>query len=188
MANLIYVVIAAILYAAIYYLFLGKQGTNTYSTNYSQPTTTTDETANWKTYTSKYGYSFEYPSNWKAESGNLDADDEIRIVFKDPKNIPTELQILLKNPRDLPKNMSFDDWIKTNFPSSPDIPQKEKEITIAENVKAKEISSSYEGVSKLVLIPYQSKVYSLQFNVVFGKMTTYEEAIYNQILSTFKFE
>lgn len=50
-----------------------------YSNNQSKlnpqptPTSTSDETANWKTYTNKkYGFSFKYPSNWVENEGKIE--------------------------------------------------------------------------------------------------------------------
>src|SRR5437879_5437512 len=63
----VYLLIAVVLYGAIYYFVLSKKGTSPVSQTYktapsTQPTPTpSDETANWKTYTSKdKSFSFNY--------------------------------------------------------------------------------------------------------------------------------
>lgn len=77
---LIYAIIALVVYGAIYFLFLSKQGSNPYSTSnqapnsISQPTQVQvaspstiryGETANWKTYTDPKGiFSTQYPADW----------------------------------------------------------------------------------------------------------------------------
>ena len=75
---LVYLIIAAVIYAGVYYLLQSKQNPKPYSTTVptptiiSQPTPTPDPTANWKTYTDKNKtFTFKYPSNWEEPTVNL---------------------------------------------------------------------------------------------------------------------
>ncbi len=97
------VVLLAVVGAGSY--FLGQQsGTQTAQPAASIPTPTTpptvptpDETANWKTYSSsKYGFSFKYPSNYTVEEnkGNGVTPDEVTGYLLKDENGNTGLKFL----------------------------------------------------------------------------------------------
>lgn len=70
---LLYVLIGALAYGAIYYFFFYQKGDYTYT-----PQNTTDQYANWQTYTnSQYGFEFRYPDNF------FDTGHEPKVLAKD---------------------------------------------------------------------------------------------------------
>lgn len=85
--SLIYLFIAAVVYGAVYFLFLSKQGLNPYSANTQapkstpQPTQAVDETTNWKTYRDdKLRYEFKYPPN-NIEPSRMQGDTTFVIGY-----------------------------------------------------------------------------------------------------------
>lgn len=67
---LIYIVLAVVIYAGVYYFIQSRQGSNPYSVTYPsvtpQPTLTPDPTSNWQIYNNiKYNYTVKYPRDWE---------------------------------------------------------------------------------------------------------------------------
>lgn len=196
---LIYVVIAAIIYAGIYYLVLSKQGTKSYQTKYSTPTTlptiapqptTTQEqtvdTSNWKTYTNdKYGFSFQYPSTYQLKE-NTKVDPYAVIVVEDISKIGT-ISNVARGPfmhiTIILNESSISDFIND--------PQNDLLLTGEEDlgpnsftIARKKIGQEPGAPSKYYLIKHGDRI----IEILNSPGYPLDKSIFNQILSTFTFE
>ncbi len=132
----------------------------------SQPSSNTDETANWKTYTnSEVGYSFLYPSDWQISGSGKDVSaekDNYKLNFFIP---PYKTGAIPSTDTYTTKNITINNkqYIGTIFWK--DQNNKVLDFETVDIAKGLEIH-----------FYYKDQIYSDQYS-----------AIFDQILSTFKF-
>jgi hypothetical protein len=153
-------------------------------------------TTNWKIYTDdEFDFSFRYPSAWFLEVQSYD-DNESKVFFIDasPINIPTSNEHRRIGLVNIQVHHSNPDYIKKNralFTKGQPVAIGEErisayrieEITAADDLRTGMQDIHYNGVS---FIQQNEYIYTLSIQ---AKNTEYEEykAIFDQILSTFKF-
>lgn len=150
---------------------------------------TTDETADWQTYTDdQYGFSFKYPKDWQFSLAAVDMQapfdsyDSLGIYSKTPREDQPEggrsLQIKLYN-----TNQFSEAFIKQNNDKNK-ITQitKPKEIVNIAGVKASHITVPTDlGINDELIFFDQD----IKKPIVISYLK--DDSIHNQILSTFKF-
>lgn len=154
-----------------------------------------DETASWKKYKSKFGYEIKYPMEWSEshESNAFQSGDE--IAFKFTEQIPSEgggfppgAILILANPESF-KGTSLKDWYNNKNPS-PQVPVNLLETTL-NGLNVLKISHG-DGSNITYYIQEKGKIYAINYAytvVSSGKLTqAYYSKLFDQILSTFKFE
>lgn len=125
-----------------YYQDLSKP-TPTVTTSTATPATTTDETADWKTYTNdSYGFLFKYPNSevivdWFAQSPATIA----RITHEKNKNVETEFGSITFLGYDNQQKLTPEEWIKQNKKAGSLIPDKTIEYYIKSSIDSREAYS-----------------------------------------------
>lgn len=168
-----------------------KSATISTTTNNSAPTTVTDETQDWQTYTnSTFNYSIKYPKNWSIIQGHTyAADDSESIKNKSieiiDNNQKTVMQIYIDSKSQI-GNITLNEFAK--------------QITPLDKTKVSNITNykvnTFDGVSALV--EFTDKVPGLQsglryfiknnnYYVTFSTEESKISANISNILSTFKF-
>jgi hypothetical protein len=175
---------------------------------------TTDETANWETYTnSKLGFSLKYPTDLsiKETNNSITFDNYQKFGIEDPSKAQSPLindiepqfvgiNITLGS---VDKNKSLEDYLNEKFPDSPEvtgIPSYKAEkskgkiesVTVdgLSGISVKESYFHWETVERLVWVKKGDKLFEF---TVFGcgeTPPTYSKVgneTFDQILSTFKF-
>jgi len=199
--------------AAGYFLGVNKQSqiyqppTTTYTTPpTSTPTPMSDETANWKTYKSKYGYSLNYPSNWSVKTENwkegaiqyeISSDIEAELRYTEPNQPshggrPYGTTIMLRVPVSNNQNTSLQEWPKVKIRINDISYTKTENLTIA---GIKSIKIDYTWGTSFVFIPYKKNIYEIvnsPFTTEQSPSRNYKnlydyDQLFRQILSTFKF-
>ncbi|MBI4130628.1 hypothetical protein HY468_04885 [Candidatus Roizmanbacteria bacterium] len=162
----------------------------------------------WKTYTSKYGYSLQYPKEWEVKTGNwkegslqygLQPDEEIALRYSEPNQPPHGgfaygIAVNLVIPKDNPENLSPNEWAKKTLTLSLNGTPVVDETTsttktiIVGGIEALKVTTFFNGKSNTIFIPYKNKMYLIRSSVFTTeeKLVNYENII-NQILSTFQF-
>jgi len=161
------------------------------------PTQAPDPTANWKTYTSIYGYEIQYPLGWKVnttrwvEKGQLEdiqlslgENEEARIVFRDYSKPAQEggppiytHELILNKPKENTSAVSIDEWIKKELGNEFDL----SDLTETKVAGIRSVKRNWSNV-ETVYIPYKNRIYSLSYTG--GNNVSLP---FDQILSTFKF-
>lgn len=169
------------------------------------PTSTPDPTANWKTYTNhEYGYSVEYPSDWKvSEAKPPNTPDwpydilqenqlhEVKFLEEKIDTWPGSFVILVnKNP----ENFDTKSWASNYFVpliSDPtvNLAEPQGEISINNHTAYKFSVFEFDGYRTEIGLVKNGNIYMFTFTDDTPNDPNLEEhkEIYNQILSTFKF-
>lgn len=193
---LLYVIIGGIVYAGVYYFFLGKNGydSNTYTGQYNQPTI--NPTANWQTYTNtKDGYSIKYPSSLfiddSLEKDKILVTHEVSFLLKSNTNIKGILQPAI-GVNILPQtSTNVDTFVQQLSMILKDKIVPFKSVTV-DGQKAYRSENLHKGsdprLSANVISTYVGKdnrIYDIA--VAYGDNNEQLRNIYDQMLSTFKF-
>lgn len=176
---------------------LSKQVTELKS---SSSTTTTDETANWKTYTNAtYGFSFKYPSDWsKEEFGN---NSQVIVSSADTKQLVDEGKLHPGYANNLvvtyystinSENARGGSWegqrtysnLADYFTDAKAAKQKTGETTVG-GVKAYEVGITGLGGNFGIMIERSNGIYELSFERRTKKSELTQDE--KNILSTFQF-
>ncbi len=162
---------------------------------------TIDPTANWKTFTSKYGYSVKYPQNYSVKTGDwtefgqsfgIQKNDEIvirSIEQTKPKMAgPYGDLISLKLPEANPQHLSSEQWANEKLQST-DYPAKivTHEVVVNKIKSIQAYRADFPGIL-YVFVPQNEKIYTLVHapSGIESEKADYKQT-FNQILSTFKF-
>lgn len=179
---------------------------NTMVSKIPQPTIKVDETANWKTYTSKdSGFSFRYPPTWivieanKSNDSSRSADQKlldeeiqkITVTDKGDRSSRVSFQIAIMNNA---KNLSLAEiaaYDTRPFPSDvpPNPTQLKGEIAL-NGIPAKQYSAfGFDHQQETIVFLYKKHIYYIAFAESDPNDPNFTEnsKIYIQILSTFKF-
>ena len=160
-----------------------------------------DETADWKSYTSSYGYTIRYPPTWEVKTSNwsegnqrygLQKDDEVIVRYLEPDQaphggFPYGITLNLKLPKDNPNKLGARQWAEKTL--SGDEISIILENTVIAGVPSIKAVSIFNGTNFSFFIPYKLKVYSIYTNIFVetdAQSDNYAKII-DQILSTFKF-
>lgn len=141
------------------------------------PSSTTDPTASWKTYTSKVGVEFKYPNDW-TQSQEQQPNSSL-ITLKSPKGTLLNLSIVPEG-FGFPclKEISEEKIILNN--------KVEATKTILETVSGDECGTSEQMETILVLFTLTNNNYLISYLYPIEEKNT-ERILIDQILSTFKF-
>jgi hypothetical protein len=171
------------------------------------PTPTIDPTVDWKTYiNSEYGYSFQYPQDWKFSFTKpqnfkypsvaiLSKDDpsqpKVAITSDDPNKFMASYTILIQVDNN-PKNLSAKDYFLKDV--SPEDKQDEenklKEYTVGgvRGILFRDTGSPSSGLYTMIQVSKNNMLYSFEYNALAHPETHNKYLdLYTQILSTFKF-
>ncbi len=171
---LLYVVIAAVAYGAVYYFWSYKKGGYSYSPqNYQNQ----NQIAEWKTYQSeKLGFSFQYPSDFQLQESDISpgvmGEQGIFIVRKF-NNLNQELSGLEK--------------ILSDVENTKNVVKKD---TYINGIAAKDFSYEELYLKPMSYGPfYEISIYIPDKNINIFVQTTNHESIktFRSIISTFKF-
>ena len=154
-----------------------------------------DETANWKTYTNtKYGFSFKYPSNLVvAEQDTIQLTNEASM----PQVIPNKYINILIFVYSIDPQTSLRGWVeKDTIRNKPDGTTGSTVIGTIDNYQSGDLQGfTYHGGAEVdvkhVLFKKEGKIFDFTLDC-YETGCSYKdnpeaEAVFNQILSTFKF-
>lgn len=139
------------------------------------------DTASWKTYTNKAGYSLKYPSDWTGPTERL-------LATKSEVDFNNKLMILsgifLGEGRE--HGLTFDQFLKTLYQSN----KTTLKDYLLDNIKGKIYQNSVNPpeVETEILAPFpnnDSKILVISYKDIPGHTTKSE--VINQVLSTFRF-
>jgi len=167
----------------------------------SVPTPTPDPTADWKTYTNtKYFYTLKYPSHWLAESREPGVDNTptiyatSRSIILSPDNqiqrVPNPLLEIQSVGSEISRP-NYSEWVKrqrSNFVEGYKITNETTydiagvSATLLEGLHMYPSSSTY--IKQLYFASSEEGVYH---SISIGSDTKQDSAVFDQILSTFKF-
>ena len=186
---LAYIFIIAAISAAVSVIYYW-QTVRSLPTSYD-PIIHKDPTANWKTYTNdQYGFSFKYPSDWilntnanglVSVSNTTKVDPKLSDLenFADGNNGSIGFMIQKSaNPNLLSTRVWFSEYFKDGFSSKP---ESDEDITFSGRSGVR-IALADMGVNIITYVPDGTNIIVISHQKA-DKFT----AIYNQILSTFKF-
>ncbi len=168
-----------------------------------QPSSASDETANWKTYTNDYWkFQFQYPPTWALLPGYKPTDISFDIInFDYEANRPqTQAESLSRPPVQVPPEFRIAMYIYKNYTKSEQLIkefEQSKEKFSVSNIKQIQINShpaiEYDLTSSTTNKPMVDTViesnngYIIRFRYWKEANNTQDTSNYYQILSTFKF-
>ena len=164
------------------------------------PSSSPDETANWKTYTNKeIGISFQYPNNWNAKpyltddnDGDLDMDSVVDLSPQDYQGVIVNLSYF-----ENPNYLSLEEWDKKRKEKAGIDFNLYEPTDLLLQTKISISSASYR--EKGVCGSSPCEIYTLQHGDKIYRLSSYKDIsnskdkypgqkkIFDQILSTFKF-
>lgn len=166
-----------------------------------QPSPALDLKADWKTFTSKYGYSVKYPQNYEIKTGDwmefgqpfgIQKNDEA-VIRSNAQTKPKQAgpygdSISLRQPENNSQQLSIEQWVRQKLQSKDYPAEIITHDIVIDNIKSIQAYRIDFPYIQYVFVPLKEKIYTL-VHAPEGtelEITAYQK-IFDQILSTFKF-